>query len=194
MDLTSYNSYKFLARGGGKVQIRLIKDGIVNFNDQYYTTLTLDTGTQNYQVSFNDFASDNASLSTYINPYDVTAVVYTFQYGGKQTNVNFFADDQAFSPTVVASTRIITSNKLTIMPNPASGPFQCQFNAAQNENLTLELTDISGRVVYKQAVQAVSGMNTVTVNIPAGAIDGMFFVRLGNSSVKYDVTKMTIVR
>ncbi len=194
VDLTSYHSFKFLARGGGKVQIRLIKDGITKFDDQYYTTLTLDTATQNYQISLNDFASDNASLSTYINPYDVTAVVYTFQYGGKETNVSFFADDQAFSTTVVNSTRIITSNKLTIMPNPASGPFQCQFTATQNENMTLELTDVSGRVVYKQAVQAVAGVNTVTVNIPSGAIDGIFFVRMGNSSVKYDVTKMTIVR
>ena len=194
MDLTGYNSYKFLAKGGGKVQIRLIKDGIVNFNDQYYTTLTLDTAAQNYQVSFNDFASDNASLSTYINPYDVTAVVYTFQYGGKETSVNFFADDQAFSPTVVPSSRVLKSKNLTIMPNPASGPFQCRFAAAQNEDMTLELTDIAGRVVYKQDVKAVAGMNTVTVNVPAGAIDGMFFVRLGNSSVKYDVTKITIVR
>ena len=194
VDLTDYHSYKFLAKGGGKVQIRLIKDGIVNFNDQYYTTLTLDTGTQNYQVSLDDFASDNSSYSTYINPFDVTAVVYTFQYGGKMTNVNFFADDQAFSPTVVNSTRVITSHKLTVMPNPASGPFQCQFSATQNESLTLELTDVAGRVVYKQAIQAVSGTNTVTVNVPAGAGEGMFFMRLGNSSVKYDVTKITIMR
>jgi choice-of-anchor A domain-containing protein len=194
VDLTNYHSFKFLAKGGGKVQIRLIKDGIVNFNDQYYTTLTLDTGTQNYQVSLNDFASDNSSYSTYINPFDVTAVVYTFQYGGKSTAVNFFVDDQAFSPTVVTGTRIITSNKLTIMPNPVSGPFQCQFSATQNEDLTLELTDLSGRVVCKQAVQAVAGPNTVTVNVPAGSGEGMFFVRLGNSSVKYDVTKITIVR
>ncbi len=194
VDLTSYNSYKFLAKGGGKVQIKLIKDGIVNFNDQYYTTVTLDTAAKNYQVSLDDFASDNASYNAHINPFDVTAVVYTFQYGGKLTNVNFFADDQSFSTTVVPSTRIITSHKLTIMPNPASGPFQCQFTAAQSESLTLEMTDVSGRVVYKQAVQAVAGANTITVNVPAGSGEGMFFIRLGNSSVKYDVTKMTIMR
>ena len=194
VDLTDYHSYKFLAKGGGKVQIRLIKDGIVKFDDQYYTTVTLDTGAKNYQVSFDDFASDNGSLSTTINPYDVTAVVYTFHYDGTQTAVNFFADDQAFSTTVVPSTRVIVSKKLTVMPNPASGPFQVRFSATQEEDMTLELTDISGRVACRQSVHAVSGSNTVTVNVPAGSGEGMFFLKMGNSSVKYDVTKITIVR
>ena len=194
VDLTDYHSYKFLAKGGGKVQIRLIKDGIVKFDDQYYTTVTLDTGAKNYQVSFDDFASDNGSLSTTINPYDVTAVVYTFHYDGTQTAVNFFADDQAFSTTVVPSTRVIVSKKLTVMPNPANGPFQVRFSATQEEDMTLELTDISGRVVCRQSVHAVSGSNTVTVNVPAGSGEGMFFLKMGNSSVKYDVTKITIVR
>ncbi len=192
VDLSDYHSYKFTAKGGGKVQIKLIKNGIVNFKDQYYTTLTLDTGMKSYQVSFNDFVSDN--LGADFNASDITAVVYTFQYGGKSTSVNFFADEQSFSTTEVPTTRAYLSKKLTIMPNPANGPFQCKFAAQQDADLTLELTDVSGRLVYTQAVHAVAGMNTVTVNATAGAGEGMYFVKLVNGSVKYDVTKITIVR
>ena len=191
VDLRAYNSYKFLAKGAGKVQIRLIKSSIVKWADQYYTTITLDTATTNYQVSLDDFTSDN--LSATFDPIDVTAVVYTFVFNGVNTNFNFFADDQAFSPAIITSLKALQSKKITISPNPTSGQFQCKFAAEQDRDMSLVLTDISGNIVYKQYVHAVTGQNTVTVNLPAELPGSMLIMKLGNNSVKYDVTKITIV-
>ena len=191
VDLTAYHSYKFLAKGAGKMQVRLIKNSVVKWADQYYTTINLDTATQNYQVSFDDFTSDNLSAPFTAN--DVTAVVYTFLFNGVNTNFNFFADDQAFSPTVVAGFKALQSRKVTVSPNPAGSQFQCTFAADQDRDMTLVLTDISGNTVYKQAVHAVTGYNTVTVNLPVTMPESMLFMKMGNNSVKYDVTKITIL-
>ncbi len=191
VDLSAYHSFKFLAKGEGKVRITLVRDGITNWNDQFYTTMELDaTGTKNYQVSFDDFASDN--LGSVLNAGDVTAVVYTFQYKDP-TNMTFFADNQAFSTTVVPSVTALHSKKVSVMPNPANGPFQCRFGAEQDEDLTLELTDVAGRVAYRQAIHAVQGINNVKVNVPAELNGAMFIMKLSNGSVKYDVTKVTLV-
>ena len=133
VNLSDYHSFKFSAKGAGKVKISLIKDGITNFADQYYTTVQLDpTGLKDYQVSFDDFASDN--LGTVFNATDVSAVVYTFDYD-KLTSLDFFADNLAFSPTAVQSVTAIKSKRLAIMPNPSKGPFQCRFGAEQDEDL-----------------------------------------------------------
>ena len=190
VDLTAYHSFKFLAKGGGKVQIRLIKSSISKWADQYYTTMTLDTGSKNYQVSFDDFTSDN--LSAPFDASDVTAVVYTFLYT-TTTNFNFFADDQAFSPTAVTSYVALQSKKVTVSPNPTSGQFQCNFAVEQDRDLTLVLTDLAGNTVYKQAVHAVTGQNSVTVTLPAEMPESMLFMKLGNSSVKYEVSKITLL-
>ena len=191
VDLTPYHSYKFLAKGAGKVQVKLIKSSVVKWADQYYTTINLDTATQNYQVSFDDFTSDN--LSAPFDPSDVTAVVYNFLFNGTKTNFSFFADDQAFSPTVVQSLKALQSRKITVSPNPASTQFNCTFAADQDRDLTLTLTDIAGNTVYKQAVHAITGYNTVTINLPAGMPESMLIMSLRNSSTKYNVTKITIM-
>ena len=192
VDLSDYHSYKFSAKGSGKMKITLIKEGIANFADQYYTTVDLDAaGQKDYQVSFEDFISDNSGAV--FNPSDVRAVVYTFQYE-KPTALDFFGDNGAFSTTVVPkSAQPVASKRVYVMPNPSYGPFTCRFGSEKDQDLTLELVDISGRIVYKQDITAVTGMNTVTVNVPGEVNGSLLVVKLGNNNVKYDITKVTMI-
>lgn len=192
VDMRPYHSYKFLAQGyAGKVQIRLIKKSVVKWADQYYATINLDSAVTNYQVSFDNFVSDN--LITPFDPKDVTAVVYTFIFNGVSTNFNFFADDQAFSPTVVPGTRTWSSKKIIVSPNPSNGQFACMFESDKERDMTLVLTDISGNTVLKQPVHAVTGFNTVNVTLPAAMPPSVLVLKMGGSGVKYDVTKINIL-
>ncbi|MES2703996.1 MAG: collagen-binding domain-containing protein [Bacteroidota bacterium] len=194
VNLSDYKSYKFFAKGSGKVEIRLIKEGIVKWADQYKTTITLDsvaTGKQ-YALSLEDFTSDN--IVGPIKATDITAVVYAFTFDGKETDLNFFADEQAFSKDAIPATTILTSKSVSIFPNPAvGGAFQCIFASDAARQLDMVITDIKGNVAYTQPITAAQGYNTVSVSLPAGIPAGMYMVKIGNKDVTYSITKLSIV-
>jgi len=189
-DLTKYHSYKFYAKGEGKMEVMLIKASVDKFANQYKTTVTLSPTGKNYQISFDDFIS---ASGTPFEANDVKAVVYNLSTGGVPTDFNFFADEQAFSQTVVPSIVLLSSKKVTIYPNPASGKFQVKLASEQDRDLDITLTDITGKVFFKQSVHATMGYNTFDVQLPALS-QSLMFVQIGNESVKYGVTKLSVLR
>lgn len=192
-DLSAYHSYKLYAKGAGKMNIRLIKKSVTQFAEQYQTTIELNPSGAVHQISFDDFAS--VRLKEPFDPKDVTAVVYTFEMNGVATDLNFFADDQAFSPTVVQAVRGLSSKNLTLYPNPsADGTCQLKFAADADREMELTITDISGKLVYAQAVKATLGYNTINLQLPSGIPQSVLLVQLGNDQIKYDVVKLTTLK
>ncbi len=113
---------------------------------------------------------------------------------GVPTDFNFSADEQSFSPTEVASIRALSSKMVTISPNPTSGKFQLKFASEEDRDMDLTLTDVTGRLVYKQTVHATTGFNTIDVQFPAAIPQSIMMVQLGNETVKYGLTKLSIVK
>ena len=67
------------------------------------------------------------------------------------------------------SLKDITSS-VSIYPNPFIQSFVVKYNANIAENVILEITDISGKIIYKEQYNATLGMNnhTLTIDQPAG--------------------------
>lgn len=191
VDLSAYHSYKFYAKGTGTMQVRLIKESVTGFNDQYENDVVLDPNGKSYTVSFDDFTS--ARLKTPFTANDIKAVVYTFIMGGVATDFSFFADEQSFSPTAVASVKALSSKAVSIFPNPTKGTFECKFVSEADRDMDIILTDITGNQVYKAPVHAVMGYNDISVTLPATLPHAILFVQLGNKHVTYGVTKLNIV-
>ncbi len=191
-DLSDFHSYKFFAEGNGTMIVRLIKESVTKFADQYKTNVTLEPNGKNYQISFDDFTSDN--LEAPFDPSDVTAVVYTFEFHGIVTEFHFYADEQSFSPTVVNSIKALSNRKVTIYPNPTSGSFNLGFASEADRNLDLTFTDVAGRVIYKQSVAATIGQNKLTIQLPASLAQSVVLVQLGDGNIKYGVTKLSILK
>jgi PKD repeat protein len=192
-DMTAYHSYKLHAKGTGKMTIRLIKKSVTKFAEQYQATIELNPAGANHQISFEDFTSP--SLKAAFDPKDVTAVVYTFEMNGVATDLNFFADEQAFSPTMVQAVKGLVAKNLSVFPNPtADGKFQLKFAAEADRDMDLTITDITGKLVYTQPVKATMGYNKVDVQLPAGVPQSVLLVQLGNEQVKYDVVKMSSLK
>lgn len=66
-------------------------------------------------------------------------------------------------------------------PSPASDQVTVQFNTTQEEQVSLRINDISGRLLLQQAVEAIKGSNSLTVivsSLPAG----IYLVRLHNGT------------
>lgn len=189
-DLTAYHSFKFFAKGSGTVEIRLIKDSVVNWSDQYMTTATLDPNGKSYQISFDDFTS--ARIRAPFNPNDIKAVVYTFIMNGTATDFSFFADEQSFSPEQVVSIKALSSKAVNVFPNPSNGTFEVKFTSEAVRDMDLVLTDIAGNEIYRQPVHAIVGSNDVKVSVPMVLPHAILLMRLGNKDVTYATTKINI--
>ena len=191
-DLSAYKSYKLYAKGEGKMIIRMIKESVVRFADQYKTTIPLTAAGSNYQISFDDFTSD--FIKAPFDPKDVKAVVYTFELNGVNTEFDFFADEQAFSPTAVQSIKALQSKEITVSPNPTTGAFLIKFVSDEERDMDVTFTDMTGKLVYKQPVRAIVGFNTVSIDFPKAMPTSILFVQMGNNHIKYGVTKLSIVK
>ena len=75
-----------------------------------------------------------------------------------------------------------------IFPNPSTGEMTVSFNANTAENLTLEVTNLVGQVVYSQEITAVSGQNNLTLALNELA-NGHYLVKVGNSVNSIQIKK-----
>jgi hypothetical protein len=112
---------------------------------------------------------------------------------GKQPKSSVLTDDKITSMEGVASNTIgavqntkftttvkVETSKLMIanvMPNPAKDDFSVVFDAVQRGNVELVMTDVLGRVVKTQTVEANKGINTIMLNISALSF-GTYMVKI----------------
>ena len=193
VDLTAYKSLKFSATGARDVTIKLLKNSINGIVHQYQSTVSLSPTTKDYQISFNDFTSD--SIAGPINANDVTAIVFSFDFWGVSTPFNFIAGDISFSPESVNSIAVSQSKELTITPNPTTGQFVCSFFSETHRSMELAVSDLNGRIFYRQTVQANTGKNTVFVTLPDNIpVPNDLMISLENKQVKYKGAKLTLVK
>ena len=193
VNLTANKSLKFSASGSRDVTVKLLKNSIDGMAHQYQATVSLSQNTRDYQISFDDFTSD--SLAGPINPTDVTAIVFAFDFYGVSTIFSFTAGDIAFSPESVGSINVSQSKSFNITPNPTTGEFVCSFYSETHRTLELAVADMDGRIFYRQTVQANTGKNTVFVTLPNNIpVPNTLMVSLENKQVKYKGAKLTLVK
>ncbi len=193
VDLTAFNSFKFYGKGSGQVTVRMIKSSIANFADQYYNTYTMNASGSNAAISLNDFTSDKYTGP--FDPSDLVAVVYSMNYYGLPTNVNFFVGSGAFSHDQVPSLRNTLDRNIYIYPNPNEGTFECLFYSDLVRQMDVVVSDVTGRVFYSTPVSATIGRNTVQVTLPKDVPrPSLLMVKLGNNDVKYNVVKVNYIK
>jgi hypothetical protein len=84
----------------------------------------------------------------------------------------------------IVSVKRDTKGKLNIskaFPNPTVEAVQVDFETTTNSNVTVTMTDVLGRVVSSQKVQAVEGLNRLDVNLNAVA-KGIYILTLQEGS------------
>jgi PKD domain len=193
VDLTKYQSLKFFAQGNGQMTVRLLKDSATSWNSQYYYNLTLDSSAagKEYVINFSDFVSEGHGYN--LNPSDIKAVVFTFNFNNVNTNFNFYAGQIAFSNETVSTNKNLQSKLLTVSPNPNNGNFVCTFESDAARTMQLNVADVSGRIIYRQSIQATTGLNSVPVTLPANIKHpSMLLLTLGYGDVTYSQVKVSI--
>ena len=193
-DLTGYKTLQFNAKGSGvALQIILVKDGIQNWDDQYRLRIPLSSTNKDYKISLDDFKSLVSNAK--INPNDITTVIFALEVNtGKLTNISAEFNRVLFSKTDYSYLSSLNSTEVNVFPNPSKGSFKASFKSAEVADLTLYLTDATGRRVYSQSVKAQIGENQVPVNFTPkqGNILTNYILSLDGNGYKYQPRKVII--
>ena len=85
---------------------------------------------------------------------------------------------------------LATSEKWTVSPNPNDGNIVVSLSSNSNKTIVFELSNVVGKTLYKQAVEAVKGINNFHLNLNKNTkiASGVYFIKVigmeGNNEKK----------
>jgi hypothetical protein len=190
-DLNAFKGLKFTASGGYNLHVTLVKNGIVNYNDQYAADVQLELGQQDYYVSLDNFKS--ASTNAKIDAKDITSIIFTVEVGtGRNSPITTTLANVAFTKEDLNYLNSLDAKAVSVYPNPVTGNrITVNFSSAKAAELSLRVTDMNGKVLTLRQVQAVKGMNTVQVPVSNG-LTGVHLISLDGADIRYKTTKVMI--
>jgi hypothetical protein len=72
--------------------------------------------------------------------------------------------------------------QVTVYPNPVKDNLQVMINAFENDNLTLLINDVTGKVLISKTIKVVNANNAIQIDV-ASLSNGTYFIRLlGNKT------------
>lgn len=180
------------------------------YPDRPYLKIVLTcTDNNDYSISYADsHREENGNLWYYLyeTDYKVTSdsvIAYYYQgderggyvvvQGGSHHNscyqISAFTSDTPFDNTTArtsANTSAITPQKLSaIYPVPAQNVIYSTFTSKDNKQTQVTITDMSGKVVYKEQFGVVAGENKLEIPIPAQLADGVYILSNGINAEKF---------
>jgi hypothetical protein len=153
----------------------------------YPTSSTYNLGT-GAGIDANGVISAANTVETFVFDYETLAPVLWAAWNDKSTIHSFGfrsqTSDAVFTVTglrvgadVGVSTNKVVVNALNVYPNPATDLLNVVFDATSVS--TVELTDLTGKVVAKQSAKA--GANTLSFDV-ANVNAGVYFVNIKNAA------------
>ena len=86
----------------------------------------------------------------------------------------------------------VENDRVLAFPNPSNGVFQLRYEALQNEQLDITISDINGKIVYRELKSVAKGSNYLNVRMTQPTA-GFYFMRsIGVLSGKQDVIRLLI--
>ena len=85
------------------------------------------------------------------------------------------------------------SEFFTVAPNPVTGKIMyLQINSASTGKFVIQISDMSGRKVYNTVFSAASGLNNLSMNLPARIAPGLYMASLKSEVGKIMTEKILI--
>lgn len=158
----------------GKVNVNWITETETN-ND--YFTVERSKDLKTFEVV--DVVKSKNGNSNITQKYDLTdknPLKGTSYYRLKQTDYD--GQFEYFEP--VAVTIKSTYDDVTVYPNPVSGNGYLTFSSLKDDEQTLVIYDVSGRIVYQKQYAITTGNNKLTLET-TNLTKGMYFIKMDNA-------------
>ena len=187
LDFSEYKSLKLKAKGTGNLIIRLVKEGVTDWNSQYKTNIALTNNLQEYSISFSNFKS--ISETDFI-PNDITSIVFTMvaetdEIETKEMSIQHLR----FSTT--SPQAVDPLNTLVVSPNPMKSRTTFYFTSSRIEAVEVLIYNQLGSVLKTITHQATLGENEIILN--RGSISsGLYFCKVQSDSKLYKIAKLIL--
>ena len=110
IDFTEYSSFKLQAKGTGTLIIRLVKESITDWEQQYKTSIELTESFTDYNIALSEFSSSNGV------PFasnDITSIVFTMlAEGGVEETKTMTLEQLRFAKTSLSVKGIEDENAI----------------------------------------------------------------------------------
>ncbi|MFK7048501.1 hypothetical protein FLACOL_01555 [Flavobacterium columnare] len=186
VDLSDYNCFKFKAKGNGLLEIRFIKAGISNWENQPYTTVKLTSNWREFSLPISSLIglSDKTKLN------DVKTIVFIMATENGQEVVKELALEEVRFSTNMSLVHD-ESSEVAIYPNPVSNDATIEFVANDSSSMKIQIVDSLGKVVTQFDINAKAGFNSISLSkkeLPKG----LYFCKIIDSNNTYRIAKLMI--
>lgn len=112
-----------------------------------------------------------------------TCIIVLKASGAVPTNNDYlWVDNLAFAGSVVGlKDNSNTIQTLTVFPNPSSEQINLSFSSIKNQEVKIELLDLTGKIILSKTEKTQSGITHKTLDIK-GIAKGIYFINLTNES------------
>lgn len=115
--------------------------------------------------------------NTFITPILTSSQVYYAQAVVGSCTSDTVAVNAVVNPCAGIVDPIIFLNSFYVFPNPTEGHFQLQINPFVKGRLSFTLTDINGKLLYRESISEINGQSLVDVDA-SNLKTGLYFVNL----------------
>jgi hypothetical protein len=157
----------------------------------YSTTGSSGASTYRWSAPTGSVVTDGSSSG---NPLITTATSVTVNFGSTSGNMSVIAQNtcgnsgaKSLYVTLINCRESVVdfSDQSTVYPNPANGNAELKFLAEQNGIVTIELVDLSGRIINSQSLTAQQGINLFPVDLTAASKGAyLLVVKQGSNTVR----------
>jgi hypothetical protein len=182
--ITTGNWYTVVATFSGNT-FKLYVDGVLKVTSVAASNIPIPAGTQ-------DIAIGNNVWSKLQYPYSFKGVIDDMRLYDRvlaDTEVTKY-HNEVDTPLSVATVSVI--GDIALFPNPGTGAITLQGNIDANE-LTIELVNPIGQIVYKQREATKSRFLNKHINLDGNLVNGLYLVRLTTDN-ESRVLKYTLQR
>jgi sugar lactone lactonase YvrE len=139
-------------------------------------TITTVAGTSNQSYSGDGGPAVNADLDlAHSTTFDPSGNLYIADYGNNRIR-------KVSAPLGINN--IGSKDNISVYPNPSSSEIYINVTGFNNDPATMEITDLTGRIVIKREMNRVFSGAPINVNI-VGLPNGIYMVNIRNSSQCY---------
>ena len=154
------------------------------YPDAYGTVIpTSWTANQQQTYTFKQIIPNNV-----YNKNQIAFVAFIQDDANKDVKQNSYAGPQV--PSSINNTKIDENINISVYPNPINSNGVINFNLEKPENVSLQIVDILGQVVYTEQSKRESGIQSIPVN-SKNYSNGIYYLKLRIDGKNY--TKKVII-
>ena len=189
VDLSDYESFKFTAKGTGKMIVTIVKGSINSWEAQFRKTITLTDNIVSFALPLSSFTSTQGGI---LELNDVKTIVFTMiSEDGSLVTKEMQIENVHFSKEKIKIYRKEDLETLSVFPNPMDNASVIEFVSLQPEKVILSIYNQLGALVKQLHVNTVVGKNELVID-KDNLDTGLYFCKLISSSYEYKTSKLLV--